>query len=153
MKRSETNKVTSRAFLDVMCGSVFCTLPWIMWKKWKYLAIGRVRDGGAISQYLYSLCCFQTWCLCHQLSFAALLMPTSAEILGLLALLLLKILVVLVYEKKTNGHNVSWEQKVNLFVLLKRVSVHSLLCPFSLCFAQCVLDVGNMYSFCMISRI
>lgn len=78
-------------------------------------------------------------------------MPPSGEILALLAFLLLKILVILVYKRKTNGHSVSKAQKVNLLLPPKRVPMHSL-SLFSFSFAQCVLEIGNVYSACMISR-
>lgn len=147
-KRSEPYSVTSRAFLDVMCDSVFRILPRIMWKKWNYLARGRIWEGGAISQYLYSLCHFQTWYLCHQFSFVPLLMPPSGEILALLAFLLLKILMMLVYKRKTNGHSVSKAQKVSLLLPPKRVPVHSLLCPFL--FQFCTMCIGEReHIFCL----
>lgn len=134
----------------VLCSALY---HGITWKKWKYLAIGRVR-GGELSHSIYILGVVFLGTL-MSLSSVLICSIINANIcwdsspLGIF--LFFEDSVVLV-RKKTTGTMWVENRKQIYFCFLKGVCAFSAV-PFLLCFAQCVLDVGNIYSFCKISRI
>jgi membrane-associated HD superfamily phosphohydrolase len=70
---------------------------------------------------------------------------TIYKMLSLLAFLLLNILIILVYQRKTNSEPVDWDQNVTLFLLSLEGALCILCCvPFSFYIAQCVLNGGNV---------